>query len=223
MKIIVVHGDRVEESRARLQKFIDTARRRSWEVVKIAGDKESFREAISAGNLFGDTRLFILENPLRVAKPEMKWFRENPPEDGTLVIYNDKVLSKTYLNSLPNIDKIESFMLPKAIWKFLDSFHPGNSKATLSLFHQTIESEAVEFVFAMLARHLRDLYHSSVEPESLKGPDWRVSKLRRQSSKFSEDDLRSLILNLAQIDINTKTSKASLADSLDLLMLTQLK
>jgi DNA polymerase III delta subunit len=45
-----------------------------------------------------------------------------------------------------------------------------------------------------------------------------VSKLKSQGTKFTIDNLKLIIENLAKIDIDVKTSKANLVSALDLLI-----
>ena len=134
------------------------------------------------------------------------------------------------MKQLPKIDKVEEFKLPKLIWSFLDSCFPGNAKNALLLLHEIIKNEPVEFVFSLLAKHLRDLYWVKVDSPPgqrpsgpVAYPSWRVEKLKRQSHKFSEGSLEDLINSLAQADIKAKTSQGELIDLLDFIIATKLE
>lgn len=224
MKVIILHGENVEKSRARLQKFIDSARRREWLITRISSDKDSLSESLAADTLFGNKRLFILEKPNKLTKKEIDWLKERSGEiDETMVIYATNLLTKTFIASLPIPDKIEVFETPKAIWDFLDSVYPGNAKNSLALLHRTKEKEAPEFVFVMLASHFKDLYHAKIEPSTLKTSPWRLSKLEKQASSFTESEIKTFIADLAKLDIDTKTSNANLTDSLDFLLVSKLE
>ena len=50
-----------------------------------------------------------------------------------------------------------------------------------------------------------------------------AEKLKIQASKFGLEKLKQIISELADIDIEVKTSKADLLTSIDLLMVKQLK
>ena len=114
-------------------------------------------------------------------------------------------------------------MLPKLLFKFLDEIYPGNSKTALNMLHKITESEAIEMVMAMLARHLRDLYWAQSDPDTLPYPSWRASKLKSQAAKFKANSLVNLIRNLADIDTKSKSSKLDLGTALDLTLAKQLK
>ncbi len=223
MKIIVLHGDDERKIYGRLQKFVDVARIRSWEVVNIE-DTALFRENISSASLFGGERFFILKDASKLVKKDFEWIRKNEPNlSGNLIIYNEGYIAKKILDSLPKDAKVEEFKLPKLIFNFLETLIPGNSQKSLKLLHQIIERDAPEMVFMLIVRQFRDLYWAKVDADSMPYPDWRILKLKSQSSKFSGDLLKGIINKLAEIDIEVKTSKAEIVSSLDLLMVKQLK
>ena len=225
MNIIVLHGDHLSGSLKRLEKFIDVAHSRGWEIVRIEpADKGSLQETLTSESLFQKERLFVLEKPTTLGKKDLGWLREKTKAlQGNLVIYHQDTLKKEFLFSLPKGIKIEEFKLPENIFDFLDSFSPGNSKKSIKILHSLLGKEPVEFIFALLARHLRDLYLAKVAPQKLWYQPWRVQKLKRQASLFKEDQLKEIIFSLAEADIAAKTSQVSLGDSLDLLIATKLE
>ncbi len=139
------------------------------------------------------------------------------------VLYYDKALAQNILKKLPKEAKIEEFKLAKIIFKFLDSFYPKNAVNCLRLLHGVIKNEPAEFALALLAKQLRDLYWVSIDGKSLSYPGWRISRLKNQSSKFAQGEVKNLISELAKIDVEAKTSKAELVPSLDLLIASRLE
>jgi len=212
MRIIVLHGDDTAKSYDRLTKFIDTAKARSWEIVT--------NEFPNTPSLFGAERLIVYRDYKLLTKQDVKNFDRF---DGTLVIYHEGVVPLTFLKSLPKDTKIEAFELPKILFTFLESFYPGNSKRSIQLLHQLVKTDAVELVFFMLCRHVRDLYWISIDPASSQFPSWRAGKLKTQASKFIVQQLQQLISLFSDIDISVKTSKTDLLTSLDFLIVKQLK
>lgn len=85
-----------------------------------------------------------------------------------------------------NPDKTEKFELPQLLWKFLD-------KMTTEGLHQLIKTNAPEYILAMIAWKLKQNYLKNPTPHS-----------------------SLLISRLAEIDIKSKTSNASLPLLLDL-------
>lgn len=179
MQIIVLHGDDVNKSYQRLTKFIESAKKRNWEIL--------YDDISLTPSLFGNDRLTIIRNYKLVNKNVLS------KATGTLVIYNEGPLNKTFISSLPNNVKVEEFKLSKLLWKFLDSMN-------INLFHEVIKTEPPEFVFAMIVWKLKKNY------------------FLRPSIKIAQR-----VEELAKIDIDVKTSKADLISSLDLFFLTKLQ
>jgi len=224
MKIILLHGDNIVESSSRLKAFIDTAKKRNWEIFRQSSDiKTSLSEKLMHSDLFAKEVLYLADEPKKLTKAELLWLKKNSDKvQSTLVIYSQTSLPKTFTAKLPRYIKIEEYTLPKLIFKFLESFYPKNSKFCLRLFHQVSKKQPVEFVLAILARHLRDLYKVQ-KGISLGYPEWRQSKLELQATKFDTKKLTKIIGELAKADFVSKTSKKSLANSLDLIIATQLE
>jgi DNA polymerase III delta subunit len=109
------------------------------------------------------------------------------------------------------------------LWNFLDGLYPGNSERSVKQLHKLIEREAPEFIFTLIAKLFRDLYWAKIDDKSLPYPSWRAGKLKLQSSKFSPEQLKDIISQLAEIDIKVKTSKAEILSELDLLIIKQLE
>ena len=212
MKIIVLHGDDTTKSYDRLTKFIDTAKKRGWEIVTD--------EFPNTPSLFGTDRLIIYRDFSLLTKRDIKNFDRFT---GTLVIYHEGILPQTFLKLMPPDFKMEKFELPKLLFTFLEAFYPGNLERAVKLLHALIESSAIELIFFMLARHLKDLYWVSIDPKTSNYPSWRLGKLKSQAGKFGEEKLTQIISELADIDIVVKTSKADLLTSLDLLIVKQLE
>lgn len=224
MKIIILHGDDTVKSYERLRKFIDVARKRSWEVSYIDESDQSFEEMLSASSLFGSERFFILKDVKKIGKKEHAWLSKNYAMlPGNLIIYNEGSLNATAIKSFPPDTKFEEFKLPVVIWNFLDNLAPGKGEYSVKTLHKILEKEPSEFIFSLIARHFRDLTWVKYDPASAGFPFWKINKLKSQSSKFTAESLRCFINSLSDIDINVKTSKADLTAELDLLLIKQLE
>jgi DNA polymerase III delta subunit len=224
MKIIILHGDDSEKSYARLKKFIDVARERSWEVLYIDESGQNFEEILSTTSLFGSEQFFILKDVKKLGKKDFVWLNKKYLElPGNLIVYNEGGLNATVLKSFPVGSKVEEFKLPVLLWNFLDSLVPGKSDYLVKTLHKILEKEPAEFVFSLIARHFKDLYWVKSDAASTGFPFWKMNKLKSQASKFELQELQSLITKLSEIDVEVKTSKANLADELDLLIIKQLE
>ncbi len=224
MKVVILHGDDTEKSYERLKKFVDVAKKRSWEVAYIDDSSQSFEEVLSSSSLFGNERFFILKDIGRFTKKDSEWLKKNYINlAGNLIIYSDKGLNATAIKSFPSDAKIEEFKLPVLLWNFLDGLYQDNSKREIQLLHRIIEKHPVEFVFSLIAKHFKELYWVRVDAVSSGFPFWKINKLKSQASKFTSKKLSEIIEKMAQIDYEVKTSKVDLISKLDLLIIKQLE
>ena len=224
MKIIVLHGDDTERLYLRLKKFIDVAKKRSYEVNYVDDLEGDFGEILSANSLFGNERFFILKDIKRLNKDKLVWL--NKSEDhllGTLIIYNEGTLSMSNLKVLPKDVKVEEFKLPVLIWSFLDNLVPGNGDRSVRTLHKILEKKPIELVYSLIAKHFRDLYWVKVDAKTAGFPFWKLNKMKSQASKFNEGDLRKIINLLSEGDIKAKTGVSDLISELDLILLKQLE
>lgn len=180
MKIIILHGTDTQKSYQRLTKFITVAKKRNWEIVN---DKIE-----DTPSLFGNEKLIIIRDYKSLSKTDLKLTEKI---SGYLVIYHKDILPKTFLNSI-KIEKEEKYDLPIILWKFLDTFN-------IDLFHKLLETNAVEYIFAMIAWKLKQKYRTKSTPE-----------------------VGQLIAELAEIDVKSKTSNLDLKFALDLFILKRL-
>lgn len=224
MKIFLLHGENELKAYERLQKFIETAKSRSWEVVYVDETALSLREVFISKSLLSGESFFILRDISKLSKRETDWLKKVSDRlDGNLIIYYKGIAPVTFIKSLPETIKIEEFKLPKLLFEFLESVRPKNQKRAIELFHRVTETEPAEMVFSLLSRQLRDIYWVKAEEGSLPYPSWRVGKLKTQAINYSTNQLIKLIGNLAEIDIEAKTSNAEIIPSLDLLIATKLE
>ncbi len=224
MKLIVLHGDNLEKISNRLLVFIGEAKKRGWDIKRISDANESLAAQMTKESLFGETSLYIWEKYSKLNKKDISWLKNKTQElDATLVIYNEGLIHATSLKSLPDPKNIEEYKLPKLIWKFLDSFYPGNSREVMELLHELDKNEEIIFVFALLARHIRDLIWVKKSPDTLDYASWRLSKLKNQSNKYNNGMLNELLNDFAKADVASKTSKNNLLDSLDFIIATRLE
>ncbi|HJX45560.1 MAG TPA: hypothetical protein VJ399_00100 [Patescibacteria group bacterium] len=222
MKIVVIHGENTNDSLKRLIYIESVAKIKKWQIVKI-NENTNIKETLISPSLFKEEKFFILENPNKINKKDILWLSKNIENlKGNMLIFEKGNISVTFLKNLGKNIKIEEYKLQNTIFKFLESFYPS-SKTCINYLYQVIEKEPIEFVFLLLARQLKDLYLVKMEPSSIPYASWRVKKLEFQSSKFTLNKLKRIIGLLAEIDVKAKTSKATLIDSLDLLIASELE
>ncbi len=224
MKIIVLYGDDEKGLYARLSKFINVAKKRSWEVSFLDDSFGTLQENLNSTSLFGAERFFILKDISKLTKKELFWINKKYKNlSGNLIIYQEGNIPQALLKELPKDTKVEEFRLPVILWSFLDGIYPGNSQKSVIQLHKVLEKQAPEFIFGLIAKLFRDLYWVSEDSSGLPYPTWRVGKLKTQASKYKKEQLSEIINELSVIDIKSKTSKSDLINELDLLLLKQLE
>lgn len=222
MKIFVIHGDDAQKSYARLIQFVDSAKKRGWEIVYTSDSKNSLRDTLSTPSLFGEERFFVVKDVKNINDKDIEWINRSTNVSGNVVIYSDKKILATLLKKFQKIEKVEEFSLPFLIFKFLDYLYPNNLKQILNTFNELSKSQAPEFLFSIISKHFRDLHWSTLADKPAY-PPWRLQKIVNQAVKYKPGQLGKIVENLAEIDYKSKTGKANVKDELDLLILTNLQ
>ena len=225
MNITVLHGDDIKQSYTCLKAIISQAKNRGFRGEYILPNQgRSLSESLVSRSIFNEKVIYVVENINQFSNNDLKWLKGNVSGmEADLVVYHQGLLPQSILKVLPKEAKVEEFKLPNFLWKFLDSFYPGNSKNCIKLLHKVAEADNLERVFALLARHIKNLYMVRLDKNSLAFPSWRVDRLIYQSSKYKDGKIEKIISEMAKIDIDVKTSNSNLLDALDFLISTQLE
>lgn len=221
MKIVVLHGDDTDKTYKRFSTILNGVKKKGWNVEEI-DIKDDIKNKLVNSSLFESNILYTVKNAEKIDKQTLAWLSENHQKfDSQILLYSSKKLSATYLKNLPKSAKYEIFEKPVLLWKFLDSIYPGNSKNSLKFFTQLTKTEAVELLISLIGGLVRDMYivHSDGK---LPYPDWRAQKISRQARKFTKDELKSIITELAEIDYKSKTSDIDASLLIEMLLVKSL-
>lgn len=225
MNILIIHGDHTVKSYDRFQEVIKQSRVKGWDIIRVSDDEKfNISERLSARSLFASKVLYVIDDFKKITTSDLNWIKKNNDKlDGFLVVYHSGTISKTALNKFPKGYKHEEFTLPKLIWKFFESIYPNNARQSINLLREVIKKEPVEFIFHLLARHLRDLYWVSIDPKGIGYQPWRVGKLKNQASRFRPGILEGFIASLADLDVKVKSSQENLTQALDFVIASHLE
>lgn len=227
--MLILHGNNIVASRQALTEQKQKARRDGCELVELRGkdlDLTGLKQALESLSLFGQERLVIIEGLFSLPQSKLKekvltYLKAEDPK-ASLIIWEGKQIDGRVLRGLAKKAKIVNHKLSPLIFRFLDSFQINQPQLVLNLFHQTIEAEAPELVFYLLARRIKNLIMAKDLGKNglTKMAPWQQSRLLAQSGKFSLDRLVSLHQNLLQIEWQQKTGQDPfrLAHRLELLM-----
>jgi hypothetical protein len=134
---------------------------------------------------------------------------KNAEGETQLLLLENKVLTVTMLKKFPTA-KVMVFKLPMLLFSFVDSIGLQPPARLITSFHQIIQTQDAEFVFAMIMRQVR-LLLAYVSDGSYSGSPFGRNKIVTQSSHFQLGKLMELHRQLLAIDIGQKTSKSALS------------
>jgi len=222
MNIYLIHGDNSIASYERLQQYLDKSRSRGWEITNIENNNQNIIDIFRSNNLFNNKRIIVIRKYNLIDNKVLDYIKDIKDEL-ELIIYHDNIIPVTFMKKLTAVKKNEIFRLSKYLWKFIDSFYPGNVKDCLFNFHESLNSDPVELVFFLLVGQLKDIFLVLHTDTPLPYPPWRLQKLKRMADRYGKEKIKETIDDLADIDIKVKTSSTNLKDELDLFIVRKLK
>lgn len=225
--ITLLHGDNIVASRAELLRRIEEAKSREKEIRPLDGkslDALILTQAVESSSLFGGTVLVVIEGMLaKLGKKEKQAslltdIINRSGDTADMILWEEKKIGKTLVTLLGTKASVQLFKTPVVIFQLLDGLAPGNVPSLIDLFHQVLSLDAVERIFIMIVRRVRELImiKDGVTPEGLQG--WQAGRLTSQAKSFTMDKLLSMEKILLEIDISIKTgtSPFPLAQQLEL-------
>lgn len=210
--LYVLHGDQPESARKKLTELKAAVKNR--EIREIDGkhiDVTNLVVALESSSLFGNDICVIIEGFIGSAKKREKAFASTlskileASKDCDIILYEEKEIDKTTLSKFGSAASVFLFKTPVVLFQFLDGLRPGNAKATLALFSETVANEAPEVVFVLLVRRVRQLIEllDHVTPDGLQS--WQAGRLTAQARHFTIEQLVAMHEELLAIDIAIKT------------------
>lgn len=214
MKIVVLFGSDRDKVVSRMLDISKGVIKKGFRVSEIKNN-QSFAESLSETSLFEENVLYISENAVKRTDVDWEWIKNNSEaHTGSLLLVFGETVPAKVKKQLPSDTKFEEFKIPVIIFQFLDSLTPNN-KTSLTLLKRVTATEPVELVFSMVVTHLRDMYWVLTDSNSYTGPDWKKGRILTQAKKFGKEQLEKAFSELAQIDMDVKSSIGTLTVYLD--------
>ncbi len=225
--IYVIAGEDIASSRNKLTELLEG----KPNVIRLHGKKATIAEldeALSGESLFSDSKTIVIEyftklSPEAKALELLERFEEEKNTD--VILWDEADLSKKKFSK--NV-QVFNFLFPKFYYAFLDTFEP-KSKKTLELLQEVLKTFEPEQVLYGLVRRVRQLLIMKSTnyldfSEFKRMQSWQISKLKKQAELWTEDQLKSVFVSLAQLDEKIKTSGLTmpLTSHLDILLLSEL-
>ena len=161
--MIIIHGNNTINSREKLVQIINSARNKDKVIIRLEAKKLTeaiFEETLGANDLFGTSKLIILEelHSLPTSKKK-KYFIEllSQPQIHDIVLWEKRLLTKTMLKKFENINNsIFEFKISKTLFYWLDTLgNNENGRRKIDLLHSAVETDGEYFCFLMLIRQIR--------------------------------------------------------------------
>lgn len=223
--IRIIHGDNSVESRKQLSFFIEGARKKGQEVIRIDGGTSlpEILTTVRSLGLFSREKLVVVEDFFSTdgggrgdgLKSKLAGV------EGDVIFWEGGELSGKKLNDFSKITSdITNFEVSKEIFKFLDSLAPQNVRVSFPLLTSVLSAEPIEFLLYMIGRQIRLLLWAKLDPDSLILASWQKAKILNQGRLWSESQLRDFHSKLVQLDRGNKQSQLAVdpATSLELLL-----
>ncbi len=218
--LTILHGDDEIAIHKELSRQIADANARGVQVVRV--DAKGLTLPILE-SMLGTQELFATEKVLIIdrlhgllkskAKDELIQLTadrlQTTDEMMSVILVENKVLTATMLKKFPSANA-KVFKLPMLLFSFVDSLGMQPPARLITSFHQVIQTQDAEFVFAMLMRQVRMLV-AYISDGSYSGAPFGRAKIATQSSKFSLERILALHSQLLAIDIGQKTSRSALS------------
>jgi DNA polymerase III delta subunit len=224
--ITIIHGDDTSASR----KFFLEQKQKYQDAVTTDGKTltlEQLKQVFEGGSLFADDKALFIEN-FFPGKKAGKEFDEilsyiKNLSAGDVYIWEGKELTKSQTIFTKNA-VVKQFSFPKQLFSFVESIRPNNSQLVIA-FHKALEQSEAELLFFMLIRQFRLLLAFKETPaiidEVKRTAPWQQTKIAKQASYFSMEQLINAYKKLFKIDVATKTGQTmlSLTKSIDIFLL----
>lgn len=211
--ITIIHGDDVASSR----QFFMTMKNKFPDAVSLPIEETTvtaLTQIFEGGSLFEESKIVFFENFLsKLGKKKdssgvLEYIKTHASHD--IYFWEGKSLTPGVINQFKGAIN-QQFKLPQVLFRFLDQIMPGN-KYAVALFHEALQTADVEIIFYMIVRHFRLLLAltntGKEQIDEVKNmPPWQKTKLQKQASLFTKDDLVQLYLSLFTIDHHQKTGQ----------------
>ncbi|MBU1071200.1 hypothetical protein KKG65_02180 [Patescibacteria group bacterium] len=203
--MIIIHGPDQVSAQNKLDQLLDQAKNNNLEIQRIEAknlSRASLSQTLTPSSLFSSSRLVVVDNLLSLPQSaNKKKLIEilKKTSNKNIILYESKNIHPATIKSLPTT-QVFSFKENPLIYKFLETFD-------LKILDEIVATrQPLEMLFFMLARHVRQLIQVKT-PGSLRLAPWQLSKISKQSSLFTTDQLINLHKKLYKIDKRQKTSQ----------------
>lgn len=217
--IYILHGSSLSSARSFIVGIHEKAETISSkkEILIEETSPEEFQNITSSVDMFGGSPLVILDITnygRRDLNPYVEVLEKVPYDKALVIVLSGKKLRKSnvFIKNAKKLDaRVKEFEQKddSDIFNLVDRVFEGKRKASYKELQKLILMEKNEFyIFTMLAYGLRNLaYVVFSSPEYEKMHPYVKSKVKKQSMKFTKEDIKNLYKDFYDLDLKVKTGK----------------
>lgn len=208
--IYILHGDDIVSSRKRL-----TSLTSGVEPIIITSDKSNFldiQNALQASDLFVEKKCVLVEHIFKLSKSDFEkallLFEKVASDNQTmLILWQNSQMTKLQISKFKKA-VVESFVMPKLFFTFLDNFSPKNLEFELQTLSHMTNIDEMQIFYALVKR-IRQLFMIKTGgnfEELLKMSPWQKEKLEKQAYQWKENELENAYADLFDLEKKIKSS-----------------
>lgn len=218
--IILIHGENELEKNAYITSLKERGKQEVVSLNVQNTDTGDLIQAVSTTPVFFPKRLVIFERFFTKKNPFDFGF-VHPQVD--LVILERGKLAEYQIKKLPSLVKVLLLKEEPAIFRFLDSLYPKNTKDAMIWLQKVRQKKDPQLLFWLITQYIRRLLLAKEGAlESLKDGeklrDWQIQKYQSKAKRFSRFHLEKIYKKIFSLEFAQKFGGADLEESLPLLI-----
>ncbi|MDR0463137.1 MAG: hypothetical protein LBG64_02880, partial [Pseudomonadales bacterium] len=153
----VFHGDDFNASRSALLNCLANYQEQDYQVVKLDAakiDEVFWQELAKSDSLFGEKKIFVIDNVHAGAKSKKKdeLITQLIDLENEIILWDKKKLTALMLKNFPQA-KINVFNLKSYLWEFLSALSPDEEQKPklIRLFREVLKDNDAYYVLIMIA------------------------------------------------------------------------
>lgn len=221
--LTIICGEDNIGSRKYFQNLKATFSQKNFEIrnIQARATSELNKWLIDSPSLFTTKKVFFTDNLMKVIKKSKNTLTEvekiSALKDTELYDWEDSLTARE-LKAIKGA-VVREFKPTDSIFKLLDACYPSNKKQFVRLLNTLVESSDENFIFIMLARHIKNLLLIKDGQIPTGMQKWQAQKLITTTQYWEKDKLLMFYDGLYRIEIRNKTSTNpySVKESLEIL------
>ncbi len=210
--LTLLHGDNITESRKALTDLKSKAVGK--EVRELDGKKlelSDLHQALESSSLFGSDTVVIIERLFaglgrkKKAAEEVLGIIVEASTSVDIILWEDKEVSKASIDKLGPKKVVLPFKVSSTLFTFLDAIHPTRVKENLLLLDKALEHEAVELVYFMVVKRIRQLLVITSGGTLGSISPWQYGRLTTQARGFTMVQLSNIYESLLEKEYALKS------------------